>query len=1028
MSRKTRKLIWSAPLVAAFAVIGALALFMTLTPSQTEAQANTAPGRPGTLTAKAFTDGTPETEIQLMWSAPTTGGSPTHYRIDQSMNGGNTWTALRSNVTDTTFLHTGLKAGQTFHYQVFAVNGQMVSHKSNTATATTHAAVKPEKPDNLVATVGEESGATDSRADTDAELTINLVWTAPPDPKGAPVLGYVVQYALIETPGSWTELMVKAGEFEFKADGVSASHMKLDAGRTYRYRVAAYNKTMKVDDKVVHDPNYLSPWASPDSATTLPGDAPDTIDHEDVRVAVSPAEEKIFLYWPKPGDPMGDPVNAYKVEGRPISKADGSALDFDATNDIANDTLCAAADGSALTNGCPWETIKDNIGVPSGKFIHSFEVTVRDVNNNTPYDNYFKTMANWQYRISPKNRSTPEGSTPDDAAATAGTTAAQIEVARSSGGTPVQFLTLPGSLRVAPSTDAAHHEGRTGLTLTWNKSRTTQAEAERDDAGVYRVEYSNTGPSDPGGYDWRLLGTDGTFFPAAGGAAGEGTTNASQTATDHAGVVHQGETASPGDFDEDLTAGQTRYYRVFALGAAADRLMSFHSDQKSGTTANAKKPEKPTGLTAVADSHVSIKLSWTAPDLPLADNDEKDGSEEGPSVIEGYFIQYLDEGSTTWAHLKNKTGGNLVTDKTTYTDTGLAPGASREYRVAAVNKISTSEQRSDWTDLVKGSTVPIPLPQAPTGLVAEATSHSTVDLTWLAQAEQPEHALVMEYVIEHSPDGKKNTFKTLAMVTAMTPEDGGDVHTIYTDEGLAPNTERHYRVYAKNARGRSDQVSNVDKATTADTNVPTMPMSVMADATSATEITVTWAAPANNGGSDVTGYTVERGTMGADGNMTWTAVDPAHTGMAMTYMDTGLTASTKYYYRVAASNANGMGEYSDGMAYAMTQAPPADAIRPTITGTPSVLGNSISVLWNTASNQGAEQIKVALFELDENDDVTRLAEGYAGNVHTINPAEGNPGAHTFTLVPPGRYKVAVANFANGMHRSIVSGVVTVSAQ
>ena len=32
MSRKTRKLMWSVPLIAAVAVIGALAAFMTLTP------------------------------------------------------------------------------------------------------------------------------------------------------------------------------------------------------------------------------------------------------------------------------------------------------------------------------------------------------------------------------------------------------------------------------------------------------------------------------------------------------------------------------------------------------------------------------------------------------------------------------------------------------------------------------------------------------------------------------------------------------------------------------------------------------------------------------------------------------------------------------------------------------------------------------------------------------------------------------------------------------------------------------------
>ena len=46
MSRKTRNLIWSVPLVATLAIVGALALFMTLAPNQTEAQANRAPGMP----------------------------------------------------------------------------------------------------------------------------------------------------------------------------------------------------------------------------------------------------------------------------------------------------------------------------------------------------------------------------------------------------------------------------------------------------------------------------------------------------------------------------------------------------------------------------------------------------------------------------------------------------------------------------------------------------------------------------------------------------------------------------------------------------------------------------------------------------------------------------------------------------------------------------------------------------------------------------------------------------------------------
>ena len=42
MRTKARKLIWSAPLVAVFAIVGALAVFAALAPNDAAAQANTA--------------------------------------------------------------------------------------------------------------------------------------------------------------------------------------------------------------------------------------------------------------------------------------------------------------------------------------------------------------------------------------------------------------------------------------------------------------------------------------------------------------------------------------------------------------------------------------------------------------------------------------------------------------------------------------------------------------------------------------------------------------------------------------------------------------------------------------------------------------------------------------------------------------------------------------------------------------------------------------------------------------------------
>ena len=78
MSRKTRKLIWSVPLVAVLAIAGALALFMTLAPNGVSAHDPELPGSVTGLAAAAES----ATSIRLNWTAPTTGGAATGYRID----------------------------------------------------------------------------------------------------------------------------------------------------------------------------------------------------------------------------------------------------------------------------------------------------------------------------------------------------------------------------------------------------------------------------------------------------------------------------------------------------------------------------------------------------------------------------------------------------------------------------------------------------------------------------------------------------------------------------------------------------------------------------------------------------------------------------------------------------------------------------------------------------------------------------------------------------------------------------------
>ena len=86
-----------------------------------------------------------ETQIDLSWTVPDTGGkSLDKYSIDVSTNGGTTWSPLAdTSATTTTHSHTGLTAGTTRHYRVAAVNPIGTGAWSNIDSATTATANTP---------------------------------------------------------------------------------------------------------------------------------------------------------------------------------------------------------------------------------------------------------------------------------------------------------------------------------------------------------------------------------------------------------------------------------------------------------------------------------------------------------------------------------------------------------------------------------------------------------------------------------------------------------------------------------------------------------------------------------------------------------------------------------------------------------------------------------------------------------------------------------------------------------------------
>jgi len=86
------------------------------------------------------------------------------------------------------------------------------------------------------------------------------------------------------------------------------------------------------------------------------------------------------------------------------------------------------------------------------------------------------------------------------------------------------------------------------------------------------------------------------------------------------------------------------------------------------------------------------------------------------------------------------------------------------------------------------------------------------------------------------------------------------------------------------------------------TTVPSSPTNLSAKPVSSSQINLSWTAPTNNGGSPITGYTIERS---ADGGTNWSSLVPNTGSTATTYSDTGLASNTSYTYRISAINSVG---------------------------------------------------------------------------------------------------------------------------
>jgi len=221
-------------------------------------------------------------------------------------------------------------------------------------------------------------------------------------------------------------------------------------------------------------------------------------------------------------------------------------------------------------------------------------------------------------------------------------------------------------------------------------------------------------------------------------------------------------------------------------------------------------PAAPAGLSAVAPSALTLRVSWAAP------------GNAGRPAITDYDVQYRPGASGAWSDHAH--AGTAAT-----ADIGSLTPGSYQVRVRAGN----DEGYGEWTQPASGMVLAVPL--AP-GLTATKDGRLAIGLSWTAPEAAATRAAVTGYQVQWSANGSTG-WTALATTAAGT--------TTHSHTGLSPGTERHYRVRASSSMG-SGAWSSVAQATT-DANVAP----VFSDGASTTRSVAENTAPGQNVGTAV---------------------------------------------------------------------------------------------------------------------------------------------------------------------------------
>ena len=824
-----------------------------------------APGLVGMLAVEAL-DG----KLTVSWTAPEENGGATvtGYRVEYRVSRG-TWTLyeITENLEVTI---DSLTNGVSYQVQVRAENS---AGGGPWANGSGRPVGPPGVPRSLVVTVGDKQ--------------LSLSWTAPEENGGATVTGYEVQYRLVDADNDDDDDWMDA------TDTVSPVVIRsLTNGESYQVQVQARNSAGE------------GPWVS---GSGIPSGVPASVPTAPRNLVVTAGDKQLTVSWTAPQNNGGATITAYLVQYRLVD-ADGDDDDdwVDAARSASPVVIPSLANGESYEVRVQAENSAGEgawisgsgspvgpPGVPSGLVVTAGDKQLT-VSWTAPQNNGGATITAYlvQYRLVDA-----DGDDDDD----------WVDAARSASPVTIRSLTNGESYDVQVQ---ARNSAGWGAWVSGSGSPVGPPGVPRSlvvTVGDKQLGLSWTVPEEDGGatvtgyrVEYRLVDADGD---------------------DDDDWVSVTDTVSPTTI-RSLTNGESYDVQVQARNSAG------WGAWVSGSGSPVGPPGVPRSL-VVTVGDKQLGLSWTAPE------------ENGGATVTGYEVQYrlvdADNDDDDWVDATDTVSPVVISS--------LANGESYQVQVRAKNSVG----EGPW---VSGSGIPAgvtaSVPTAPRNLVVTAGDEQ-LTVSWTAPQSNGGSAITsyrVEYrLVDDDDDDWVNVTDTVSPTTISS---------------LANGESYEVRVQAENSAGEGAWISGSGSPV----GPPGAPTGLVVTAGDE-QLTVSWTAPQDNGGSAITTYRVEYRLVDADNDDDDDWVDAAGSASPVTIRS--LTNGESYDVQVQAENSAGGGAWISGSGSPV--GPPGAP-----TGLVVTAGDEqLTVSWTAPQDNGGSaittyRVEYRLVDADNDDD------------------------------------------------------------